>query len=70
MYVRLETENNSYYLLHYHHNTAFCTDLTNSEKAFVVVFVSHYQVAKKLKFSDIDPLGEMIIKIILYYQLL
>ena len=67
---RLETKNTSYYLLHYHHNTAFCTDLTNSVKAFVVVYVSPYQIGKKLKFSDMEPLGEMIIKIILYYQLL
>ena len=36
----LETENTSHYLLHYHHNFPFRTDLTNSVKTFVVDFES------------------------------
>ena len=36
----LETENTSHYLLHCHHNTPFCTYLTNNVKTFVVDFES------------------------------
>ena len=36
----LETENASLYLLHCHHNTPICTDLTNSVKALVIGFES------------------------------
>ena len=36
----LETENNSHYLLHCHHDTPFRTDLTNSVETFVVEFES------------------------------
>ena len=36
----LEPENASHYLLHFHHKTTLCIDLTNSVKRFVVDFES------------------------------
>ena len=61
----LEIENTSHYLLPCNHKTPFRTDLTNSVKTFVVEFVSLLD-----RNSFIQRLSMMVIKIILYYQLL
>ena len=65
----LETEKISHYLLHCHHNIAFRTDLTNSVETFVVNFES-LSDCKKVEILLYGELGAMIIKMILYYQLL
>ena len=54
-----ETENTSHYLLHCHHNTPFCIDLTNSVKTFAVdfEFLSDSKQVKILFYGDFRCVG-------------
>ena len=65
----LETENTSHYLLHCHHNIPFCSNLTHNANTFVFDFelLSGNKNVEIILYGDSR---EMIIKIILYYQLL
>lgn len=65
----LETDNTAHYLLHCHHNTAFNIDFTSSVKTFVVDFDPLSDILKFKPFY-MKTLGAIMIKIILFYQLL